>query len=84
MTKLRVYLLPNADGVNQCVVAAANQRQACYAMHSSVGHFQSYGGRRLSEGDDGYAEAIGSPGTLFWKRIQTCLSDADRGGWRKG
>lgn len=66
--KLRVFYLPNGDGVHGFLVAAPNQKEACRLMRSSVSHFRNYGGRRTDEAAL-VKIAMSEPGVVFKQKI---------------
>lgn len=67
--RLRVYYLPNWDGVNSALVAATNQKEACRLLNSSVSNFRDYGGRRLTDGHEYAKTALSEPGRVWIRRI---------------
>lgn len=69
MAKLHVYYHPNVCGTFCAVVAAKNQREAVDRLNGTVGDFRRYGGRRLEEGDPGFAEAMQEPGKVWYRLI---------------
>lgn len=68
--KLRVYLLPNADGVHSELVAAPNQKEAARLMNSSLRHFKAYAGQVTT--DPVLVEvAMREPGRVWKQKIPT-------------
>lgn len=78
-SRISVYFLPNGDGVHSFLVAARNQTHACRLLNCSVGHFKSYGGRRVDESlhPDLAAVARSEPGRV-WQRELTHRSGDPR------
>lgn len=66
---MKVYMLGNLDGQYSGLVAANNQKEACYLMGVSLSDFRANGGRRLPDGDDFVAIAMSSPGKVFKRSI---------------
>lgn len=66
--KLRVYYLPNGDGVHGFLVAAKSQKDAARLMGSSYRGFVAYGGGRT---DDPVmvSIALSEPGRVWKQKI---------------
>lgn len=72
LTKRKVYWLPNLDGVNQAIVFAWSQRNACNLMGCTRDDFRNFGGQRLDDGiGEGpiYDKAVDEPGVVFYAKI---------------
>lgn len=67
---MKVYLLPNLDGVHQALVAARNQKEACKLLGSSLNGFRAYGGQ-VTKMPDLVALALERPGVVWQKRIES-------------
>jgi hypothetical protein len=65
---MRVYYLPNCDGVRGCMVAARNQADAVKLMGVSAGGFRAFGGRRADD-PEMIEIATREPGVVWWRRI---------------
>lgn len=77
--RLRVYYLPNWDGVNSALVAATNQKEACHLLHSSMGNFRAYGGRRMADDHEYSRVALSEPARVWIRRI--ALTRAEEEPW---
>lgn len=65
---MKVYYLPNSDGVRSCLVAAKNQKEAVERIGTTLGSFRAYGGRAVTD-PEMVAVAMQEPGRVYRRKI---------------
>jgi len=70
-TRLKAYYLPHGDGLNDYIVCAKNQREACKALACSIYCFKLYGGHEVPFDFNGAKEAKSTPEIPWLRRSGT-------------